>query len=57
MVGRIYYWRCSKVIIDEFKLLDELTVLLEDALTTEDINRINKIIHETLKEAEMDKTE
>lgn len=39
----------QEVIINEDGLLDELTLLLKDALTVDDITRINGIIYETLK--------
>lgn len=40
------------MIINDLALLDELTILLEDALSEDDIKRINKIIYETLKGSE-----
>jgi len=43
------------MIINNDGLLEELTEKLEGCLTKEDIDRINKIIDETLNQIEMDK--
>jgi len=45
------------MIINEDGLLEELTLLLKDALSDEDVKRINGNIAETLRQIEMDKTE